>query len=79
MTEWEALGETEFERYIKSELKKIEEKVDDNTIKTIRLETKFDEYRVHTMDKRQMVKSFVMIVLGVVGSIIAFVQLSNFL
>ena len=70
---------TEFERYIKSELKKIEEKVDDNTIKTIRLETKFDEYRVHTMDKRQMVKSFVMIVLGVVGSIIAFVQLSNFL
>jgi len=70
---------TEFERYVKEELKKIEEKVDDNTIKTVRLETKFDEYRTHTMDKRQMVKSFVMIVLGVVGSIIAFVQLSNFL
>lgn len=70
---------SEFESYVKEELKKIEEKVDDNTIKTIRLETKFDEYRTHTMDKRQMVKSFVMIVLGVVGSIIAFVQLSNFL
>ena len=70
---------SEFESYVKEELKKIEEKVDDNTIKTVRLETKFDEYRRHTMDKRQMVKSFVMIVLGVVGSIIAFVQLSNFL
>ncbi len=70
---------SEFESYVKEELKKIEEKVDDNTIKTIRLETKFDEYRTHTMDKRQMVKSFVMIVLGVVGSIIAFVQLSDFL
>jgi len=70
---------TEFEQYVKEELKKIEEKVDDNTVKTIRLEVKFDEYRLHTMDKRQMVKSFVMIVLGVVGSIIAFVQLSNFI
>ena len=70
---------SEFESYVKEELKKIEEKVDDNTIKTVRLETKFDEYRTHTMDKRQMVKSFVMIVLGVVGSIVAFVQLSNFI
>ena len=70
---------TKFESYVKEELKKIEEKVDDNTIKTVRLEVKFDEYRLHTMDKRQMVKSFVMIVLGVVGSIIAFVQLSNFI
>ena len=70
---------TEFERYVKEELKKIEEKVDDNTVRTIRLETKFDEYRTHTMDKRQMVRSFVMIVLGIVGSIIAFVQLSSFL
>ena len=70
---------SEFEDYVREELKKIEEEVKDNTIKTIRLETKFDEYRVHTMDKRQMVKSFVMIVLGVVASIIAFVQLSNFL
>jgi hypothetical protein len=70
---------SEFESYVKEELKKIEEKVDDNTVKTIRLEVKFDEYRLHTMDKRQMVKSFVMIVLGVVGSIIAFVQLSNFI
>jgi len=70
---------SEFESYVKEELKKIEEKVDDNTVKTIRLEVKFDEYRLHTMDKRQMVKSFVMIVLGVVASIIAFVQLSNFL
>jgi len=70
---------SEFESYVKEELKKIEEKVDDNTVKTIRLEVKFDEYRLHTMDKRQMIKSFVMIVLGVVGSIIAFVQLSNFI
>ena len=70
---------SEFESYVKEELKKIEEKVDDNTVKTIRLEVKFDEYRLHTMDKRQMVKSFVMIVLGVVGSIVAFVQLSNFI
>ncbi len=29
---------SEFESYVKEELKKIEEKVDDNTIKTIRLE-----------------------------------------
>ena len=70
---------TEFEQYVKEELKKIEENVDDNTVKTIRLEVKFDKYRLHTMDKRQMVKSFVMIVLGVVGSIIAFVQLSIFI
>ena len=70
---------TKFESYVKEELKKIEEKVDDNTVKTIRLEVKFDEYRRHTMDKRQMIKSFVMIVLGVVGSIVAFVQLSNFI
>ena len=70
---------SEFESYVKEELKKIEEKVDDNTVRTIRLETKFDEYRTHTMDKRQMVNSFVMIVLGIVGSIIAFVQLSSFL
>ena len=70
---------SKFEEYVREELKKIEEKVDDNTIKTIRLEVKFDEYRLHTMDKRQMVKSFVMIVLGIVGSIIAFVQLSNFI
>ena len=70
---------TEFEQYVKEELKKIEKKVDDNSIRTIRLEVKFDEYRIHTMDKRQMIKSFVMIVLGIVGSIIAFVQLSSFL
>jgi len=43
---------TEFEQHVREELKKIEEKVDDNTIKTIRLEVKFDEYRLHTMDKR---------------------------
>ena len=70
---------TEFEDYVKEELKEIKKEINDNTIKTIRLETKFDEYRIHTMDKRQMIKSFVMIVLGVVGSIVAFVQLSNFL
>ena len=29
---------TEFEEYVKEELKKTEEKVDNNTIKTIRLE-----------------------------------------
>ena len=68
-----------FEEYVKEELEKIEKKVDDNTVRTIRIETKFDEYRTHTMDKRQMVKSFVMIVLGIVGSIVAFVQLSNFI
>ena len=77
--EWTSVGGSKFEIYVREELKKIEEKVDDNTVKTIRLETKFDEYRIHTMDKRQMIKSFVMIVLGIVGSIVAFVQLSNFL
>jgi len=70
---------TEFEQYVKEELKKIEEKVDDNTIRTIRLEVKFDEHRAHVMDKRQMVKSFVMIVLGIVGSIVAFIQLQSIL
>jgi hypothetical protein len=70
---------TEFEQYVKEELKKIEEKVDDNTIRTIRLEVKFDEHRAHVMDKRQMVKSFVMIVLGIVGSIVAFIQLQSLL
>ena len=38
---------SEFESYVKEELKKIEEKVDDNTVRTIRLETNFDEYRTH--------------------------------
>jgi hypothetical protein len=70
---------SEFESYVKEELKKIEEKVDDNTVRTIRLEVKFDEHRAHVMDKRQMVKSFVMIVLGIVGSIVAFIQLSSIL
>ena len=70
---------TEFEQYVKEELKKIEEKVDENTIRTIRLEVKFDEHRAHVMDKRQMVKSFVMIVLGIVGSIVAFIQLQSLL
>ena len=70
---------SKFEEYVKEELEKIEEKVDDNTVRTIRLEVKFDEHRAHVMDKRQMVKSFVMIVLGIVGSIVAFVQLSAIL
>ena len=30
---------TEFEQYVKEELKKIEEKVDDNTVKAIRLKS----------------------------------------
>jgi len=30
---------SEFEEYVKEELKKIEEKVDDNTVKTIRLKS----------------------------------------
>jgi len=68
-----------FEEYVREELKKIEEKVDENTIRTIRLEVKFDEHRAHVMDKRQMIKSFIMIVLGIVGSIVAFIQLSAFL
>ena len=68
-----------FEEYVREELKKIEEKVDENTIRTIRIEVKFDEHRNHVMDKRQMIKSFIMIVLGIVGSIVAFIQLSAFL
>ena len=70
---------SKFEEYVREELKKIEEKVDENTIRTIRIEVKFDEHRKHVMDKRQMIKSFIMIVLGIVGSIIAFVQLSAIL
>jgi len=70
---------SKFEEYVREELKKIEEKVDENTIRTIRLEVKFDEHRAHVMDKRQMIKSFIMIVLGIVGSIVAFIQLSAFL
>ena len=70
---------SKFEEYVKEELEKIEEKVDDNTVRTIRLEVKFDEHRAHVMDKRQMVKSFVMIVLGIVGSIVAFIQLQSLL
>ena len=70
---------SKFEEYVREELKKIEEKVDENTIRTIRLEVKFDEHRAHVMDKRQMIKSFIMIVLGIVGSIVAFVQLSAIL
>ena len=62
---------SKFEEYVREELKKIEEKVDENTIRTIRLEVKFDEHRAHVMDKRQMIKSFIMIVLGIVGSIVA--------
>lgn len=68
----------DFERYVREELEKIEEEVTENTERFIRLETIFDEYRKHTYDKRQMVKSFIFISLGIVGTIIAYIQLSQF-
>ena len=46
------------------------------TFGIIELEVKVDEHESHTLDRRGMYKSFVGISLGIVGSLIAFFQLS---
>ena len=40
------------------------------------LEVKVDEHESHTLDRRGMYKSFIGISMGIVGSLIAFFQLS---
>ena len=58
------------------EIRRLEEKIDENNDRIIELEVKVDEHESHTLDRRGMYKSFIGISLGIVGSLIAFFQLS---
>ena len=58
------------------EIRRLEDKLDENNARIIELEVKVDEHESHTLDRRGMYKSFVGISLGIVGSLIAFFQLS---
>ena len=58
------------------EIRKLEDKIDENNDRIIELEVKVDEHESHTLDRRGMYKSFVGISMGIVGSLIAFFQLS---
>ena len=58
------------------EIRRLEDKIDENNDRIIQLEVKVDEHEAHTLDRRGMYKSFIGISLGIVGSLIAFFQLS---
>ena len=58
------------------EIRRLEDKIDENNYRIKELEVKVDEHESHTLDRRGMYKSFVGISLGIVGSLIAFFQLS---
>ena len=58
------------------EIRRLEDKIDENNDRIIQLEVKVDEHQSHTLDRRGMYKSFVGISMGIVGSLIAFFQLS---
>jgi len=58
------------------EIRRLEEKIDENNDRIIQLEVKVDEHESHTLDRRGMYKSFIGISLGIVGALIAFFQLS---
>ena len=58
------------------EIRRLEDKIDENNDRIIQLEVKVDEHQSHTLDRRGMYKSFIAISMGIVGSLIAFFQLS---
>ena len=58
------------------EIRRLEDKIDENNDRIIQLEVKVDEHESHTLDRRGMYKSFIGISLAIVGSLIAFFQLS---
>ena len=64
------------EKNLIDELRRLENKIDENNDRIIELEVKVDEHQSHTLDRRGMYKSFVGISMGIVGSLIAFFQLS---
>ena len=58
------------------EIRRLEDKIDENNDRIIQLEVKVDEHESHTLDRRGMYKSFIGISLAIVGSLIGFFQLS---
>ena len=64
------------EKNLIDELRRLEDKIDENNDRIIQLEVKVDEHESPTLDRRGMYKSFVGISMGIVGSLIAFFQLS---
>ena len=64
------------EKHLLDELRRLEEKIDENNDRIIQLEVKVDEHESHTLDRRGMYKSFIGISMGIVGSLIAFFQFS---
>ena len=58
------------------ELRRLEDKIDENNDRIIQLEVKVDEHESHTLDRSGMYKSFIGISLAIVGSLIGFFQLS---
>ena len=59
------------------EIRRLEDKIDENNDRIIQLEVKVDEHESHTLDRRGMYKSFVGISMGIVGSLIAFFQFTQ--
>ena len=64
------------EKNLIDELRRLEDKIDENNDRIIELEVKVDEHQSHTLDTRGMYKSFIGISLAIVGSLIGFFQLS---
>ena len=58
------------------EVRRLEDKIDENNDRIIELEVKVEAQTTHTLDRRGMYKSFIGISLAIVGSLIAFVQFS---
>ena len=58
------------------EIRRLEDKIDENNDRIIQLEVKVDEHQSLTLDRRGMYKSFIGISLAIVGSLIGFFQLS---
>ena len=64
------------EKNLIDELRRLEDKIDENNDRIIELEVKVDEHQSHTLDRRGMYKSFIGISLAIQGSLIRFFQLS---
>ena len=64
------------EKNLIDELRRLEDKIDENNDRIIELEVKVDEHQSHTLDRRGMYKSFIGISLAIVGSLIGFFLLS---
>ncbi len=58
------------------EIRRLEDKIDENNDRIIQIGVKVDEHESHTLGRRGMYKSFIGISLAIVGSLIGFFQLS---